>query len=129
MRFKKMTNYFCKLGCHNPYLPLLLITLVASSTKHAHAQQCFPNDPLGSNPGTLCFTFPHTILPAQSIQTGYSFTAFVGRPTGPRIPGVAIMENPLQSEFFTKVSAQQGVGVTIQTNSGRTWIIKEQIQN
>ena len=89
------------------------------------AQACLPNDPLGKNPGTLCFTFVHSFAPPSAYQTGYAKQGYYGRAIDPLEPGVKLITEPLNGEFFTGVQAQSGVGVTVKTSSERSWTIKE----
>ena len=89
------------------------------------AQPCLPNDPLGKNPGTLCFTFVHSFAPPSAYQTGYAKQGYYGRAIDPLEPGLKLITEPLNSEFFTGVQAQSGVGVTVKTSSERSWTIKE----
>ena len=93
------------------------------------AQGCSPNDPNGSNPGTLCFTLPLTIFPSNMIQTGYAKSGYYGSAVSPKQPGEKLINQPIQGEFFTSVSAEQGVGIQIKTNSGRSWSIEETVEN
>lgn len=95
---------------------------------HLNAQQCLPNDPLGKNPGTLCFTFVHSFAPQSAYQTGYATQGYFGRAIDPLMPGVQLITEPLRNEYFTEVRAQSGVGVTIKTSSERSWTIKEVVE-
>ena len=109
----------------------LSITLCATAStflllpSQLRAQPCLPNDPLGKNPGTLCFTFVHSFAPPSSYQTGYAKQGYYGRAIDPLEPGLKLITEPLNSEFFTGVQAQSGVGVTVKTSSERSWTIKE----
>lgn len=110
-------------------LLLTLSGLFLSACLPAKSQSCLPNDPNGSNPGTLCFTFPSTLFPTFTMQNGYARKGFYGRAVSPMKPGIEIIQTPLSNEFFTRVSAQEGLGVTIETSSGRQWTIQQRVEN
>ena len=107
----------------------IILSATASSfllfPSQLRAQPCLPNDPLGKNPGTLCFTFVHSFAPPSAYQTGYAKQGYYGRAIDPLEPGLKLITEPLNSEFFTGVQAQSGVGVTVKTSSERSWTIKE----
>ena len=116
-----------------PHFEKVKLSIILSATASSfllfpsqlRAQPCLPNDPLGKNPGTLCFTFVHSFAPPSAYQTGYAKQGYYGRAIDPLEPGIKLITEPLKSEFFTGVQAQSGVGVTVKTSSERSWTIKE----
>lgn len=111
-----------------PSAILAALILLFLHSDHSRAQGCAPNDPFGSNPGTLCFTFIHSLAPSSTFQSGYARQGFFGRAVTPLEPGLRLIDKPLRNEYFTHVRAESGVGVTIKTSTERSWTIKEVVE-
>ena len=103
-------------------LVCFVFDLVFSLT--SNSQNCAPNNPKGLNSSTICFTFVNTIQNHPHLRTGHAFKGFTGRPVSPFEPGKSLIDTPIDSDYFTEIHTNDSKSVTIRSNKGKTWTIK-----
>lgn len=93
-------------------------------------QRCSPSDPFGNNSNNLCPGHYHGIYGNSFTRKGVGDKAFYGPDLGPNSDGKEIIEKRLRNDFFTNIETggAQG-GITIRTNSGETYTIREENTN
>ncbi len=98
----------------------LLLFMNAFSFNDVESGICTPHDPNGENPETLCIKHYHQNFGNEFQRIGHGSSAFYGKSNDLRYPGKKVISNPLQSEFFTNVSAgDKSNGVIIKTSKGK----------
>jgi hypothetical protein len=120
-----------KMPCLSTFLIKKIILLVLSSFfvvdfLEAQAQKnCSPSDPFGDNTDNLCPVHYHGIYGDSFTRNGVGDKAYYGPELGPNTPGVKIIDKRLTNDYFTRieVGGVQG-GITVKTNSGKTYTIK-----
>ena len=99
---------------------LLLINIF--SFKVVKSDICNPHDPNGENPDSLCIKHYHQNFGNEFKQTGNGSSAYYGKSNDLRYPGKKVITSPLQSDFFTNVSAgDKSNGVIIKTSKGKVF--------
>jgi hypothetical protein len=106
---------------------LTTVAFIALSPSSVLASPCFPHDPGGVNPGTLCPIHTHTLMPNHVLTPGLGQGAFHGLPTNPLLPGQPIITSPLPQGFFTRVQTGDGLGngtgVQVESSTGQVWTL------
>ena len=83
---------------------------------------CNPHDPNGENPDTLCIKHYHQNFGNEFKRIGNGSSAYYGKSNDFRYPGKKVINKPLQSDFFTNVSAgDKSKGVIIKTSKGKVY--------
>ena len=94
----------------------------------AQAQNnCSPSDPFGDNTDNLCPVHYHGIYGDSFARQGVGDRAYYGKELGPNIPGVKIIDKRLTNDYFTRIEVGGAHGgITVKTNSGKTYTIKKE---
>ena len=94
----------------------------------AQAQKnCSPSDPFGDNTENLCPVHYHGIYGDSFTRHGVGEKAYYGPKLGPNIPGVKIIDKSLTNGYFTRIETGGAHGgITVKTNSGKTYTIKKE---
>ena len=88
---------------------------------------CTPHDPNGENPDSLCIKHYHQNFGNEFQRIGNGSSAFYGKSNDLRYPGKKVISNPLQSDFFTNVSAgDKSNGVIIKTSKGKIFTFESE---
>ena len=104
------------------WFTVIIIYTYSSTSNFVKSDICTPHDPNGQNPDTLCIKHFHQNFGSQFQQLGVGSSAYYGKSTNLRYPGKRIIRKPLDSDFFTSVSAgDKSNGILIKTNKGNVY--------
>ena len=88
---------------------------------------CTPHDPNGENPDSLCINHYHQNFGNEFQRIGHGSSGFYGKSNDLRYPGKKVISNPLQSDFFTNVSAgDKSNGIIIKTSKGKIFTFESE---
>ena len=111
------------------FLALLTSSLVVT-VQPSQAGGCSPSDPLGNNSGNLCPLDYSGVHGGSFNRTGVGSSAYYGPRLDPLTPGTSIIKGRLTNDFFTGIEAGDATGgITIKTNKGSTYTIKNTTQS